>query len=428
MRMRFAVTAVNVVLADMINASLNLTGDRGAYLAATEEFFSKTEFMVKMQKDFLFCVYIYPNIMMLRLFKSFAAQPRLAIVTATLQRASVDLLHFGLVFFSVFLCMLVNSMLFFGQDLENFSTFPRAFHSCFLAMFGDWDWDALKEIGYFKAQVWFWLFLVVNVLILMNMLLAIIMDAYTAEKVKAGSAQSLWSQTWEMRRRRKEFKRKERVRLNDIWDVFLKEGNMDEKAVLQSTRLISPQFLISSVPRMQLKQANRLLVKSLEHQRKLLTANITEEDIKEEIKVNIAGAHRRTARIMDDVRVIAETLKHYDGLEACGDPDYDMHFGTEGSKAAKSQESVETAVTALSSEMGGAIRDGLRQIEGWQENFETQQSEMHAVICELQNMVTQQADVLVTVSETLSQLSILNGDTHTDDPSGQAAQASAAGR
>merc|ERR1719281_1502879 len=95
------------------------------------------------------------------------------------------MVHFFIVFGSVYFCMMVNSVLFFGQDIMEFSTFFRASHTCFLAMLGDWDWEAMQEIGYLKAQVWFWLFMLVMVLVLLNMLLAIIMEAYTTEKTKA---------------------------------------------------------------------------------------------------------------------------------------------------------------------------------------------------------------------------------------------------
>lgn len=411
-RMRLAVESTNLAMVDMIDASLHKTGDKQAYLAAMEAFFALAEDMCLKEKEFRVCLYLYPNIMMMRLFKSFAAQPRLAIVTATIQRASVDLLHFLIVFVAVFVCMMVNSVLFFGQDLENFSTIPRAFHYCFLAMFGDWDWDALKGVGYFKAQIWFWLFLVINILILMNMLLAIIMDAYTAEKNKAGSAETLWEQSWQMRRRRLEFLAKERVRLNDIRDFFLQEADMDEKAMLKSDRLIKPSFLLDHVPRIQFKQANRLLVKSLEFQMKVQTADITDEDIKEDIKTNIHRVDKRAIAITEDARSIANVINHYDCMEVPGDREYDVHFGYERpEEEAKSQQtqSVENEVNLLSSEIGGVVAQGLKRIECWQENFEQQQSTMHAVITELQHMVTQEADCLASVAEVLGHLAIING-------------------
>merc|ERR1719199_2277029 len=134
--------------------------------------------MCSAESEFRRMLCVYPMIVMLRLFKSFKAQPRLALVTATMSKASQDMFHFFIVFLSVYVCMMVNSVLFFGQDVQEFGSVARAIHSCFRAMFGDWDWDAMKEIGFVKAQTWFLGFQFIMVLILLNMLLAIVMDAY----------------------------------------------------------------------------------------------------------------------------------------------------------------------------------------------------------------------------------------------------------
>ena len=74
--------------------------------------------------------------------------------------------------------------------------------------------------GLLRAAVWFWLFMIVMVLFLMNMLLAIIMDAYQMEKYKASDATTLWQQILDMIQRRRQYTRGERVRLTDVWNTF----------------------------------------------------------------------------------------------------------------------------------------------------------------------------------------------------------------
>merc|ERR1719382_1128359 len=126
-------------------------------------------------------------VVMLRLFKSFDAQPRLAVVTKTLVEASQDMMHFGIVFFSVYFCMSVNSVLLFGQDVEAFATLDRALYTCFRMWFGDWDYDAMKYVGLVNAGMFIWVFVLIIVVLLLNMLLAILMDAYAEVKSSISS-------------------------------------------------------------------------------------------------------------------------------------------------------------------------------------------------------------------------------------------------
>lgn len=54
--------------------------------------------MLEMEGNFRFWLCIYPVVLLMRLFKSFAAQKRLAIVTDTFSVAYNDLMHFFVVF------------------------------------------------------------------------------------------------------------------------------------------------------------------------------------------------------------------------------------------------------------------------------------------------------------------------------------------
>ena len=51
---------------------------------------------------------------------------------------------------------------------------------------GDIDWEELSSIGRMEAGVWLWLFIIGIVLLMMNMILAIIMDNYAEVKEQAG--------------------------------------------------------------------------------------------------------------------------------------------------------------------------------------------------------------------------------------------------
>jgi len=265
---------VNSEFGQLVLTELGGNLDRDAYLAEVDSFYGKAENMYDEEKGFRFWLSIYPLVLMLRLFKSFAAQQRLAMVTDTFIEAKNDLLHFTIVFFSVYFCFSVNACLFFGQESLNFATLYRAMLSSFRAMIGDWDWDEMKAIGLLKAFTWFSTFTLVMVLILLNMLLAILMDAYGKVADAAETAVTLTTQMSEMWRRYRQSRRGERVRLNEIFDALVRDESKRQQRkvkhrvtgrgeaiakVLSSNRRITPEGLRQIFPAIEMTQAERTL-------------------------------------------------------------------------------------------------------------------------------------------------------------------------
>eukprot|EP00928_Gymnodinium_smaydae_P034656 TRINITY_DN24510_c0_g1_i1.p1 TRINITY_DN24510_c0_g1~~TRINITY_DN24510_c0_g1_i1.p1 ORF type:complete len:927 (-),score=195.22 TRINITY_DN24510_c0_g1_i1:129-2909(-) len=222
--------------------------------------YAAAENMFLAEKDFRFWLTVYPLVLMLRLFKSFAAQARLAIVTDTFQVAKTDIMHFSIVFLSVWFCFSMNAVLFFGQDVYDFTTIDRAMLASFRAMLGDWDWDNMLDIGLTRSFLWFSMFMLVMVLLLLNMLLAILMESYLTVKDAALDAATLAEQMKTMARRAKETRQRKRVRLNEIWDALLQqEDGDDEKMLSNNDKLIFPDHLEDIVPGIEKKQAERTL-------------------------------------------------------------------------------------------------------------------------------------------------------------------------
>merc|ERR1712216_974623 len=60
------------------------------------------------------------------------------------------------------------------------------------------DWEAIARVGQPQAAMWFLSFVWLVNLLMLNMLLAIIMDYYTEVKGKLGDAETLFSQTAEI--------------------------------------------------------------------------------------------------------------------------------------------------------------------------------------------------------------------------------------
>jgi len=126
---------------------------------------------------------------MLKFFKAFQANARLQVVTKTLMRAFVDIVHFMVVFMAAFNGFVVTGHILLGGDILHFNSFGASFNTAFLCLLGDFGWysDLTEKVEplasglpYFVVSLWFWSFIIFALQILLNMLLAIIMDNYAA--------------------------------------------------------------------------------------------------------------------------------------------------------------------------------------------------------------------------------------------------------
>jgi len=145
---------------------------------------------------------------LMKFFKAFQANPRLQVVTNTMVKAGSDIFHFSVVFFAVFLGFAVTGHIFFGNDLRQFRNIATSIDTCFIVLMGDFGWyelQAQSDVGpasgipYALLAIWFWLYMVFVLMIMLNMLLAIILDHYTelVNQIKLDvDVPSLWQQTY----------------------------------------------------------------------------------------------------------------------------------------------------------------------------------------------------------------------------------------
>eukprot|EP00930_Biecheleria_cincta_P068799 TRINITY_DN56629_c0_g1_i1.p1 TRINITY_DN56629_c0_g1~~TRINITY_DN56629_c0_g1_i1.p1 ORF type:complete len:895 (+),score=178.65 TRINITY_DN56629_c0_g1_i1:33-2717(+) len=292
------------------NALLELASTNQTAIAREESeqlsahIFQVVEGTVAAEGDFRFTLSFYPMVVMLRLFKSFDAQPRLSVVTKTLMTASQDIIHFFIIFFSVTVCMVLNATLIFGQDMEEFATIDRSFITCFRAMLGEWDWNKMKSSGRVTGGLWISIFIVMIVVLLLNMLLAILMDSYAVVKSKASGMISLPEQISELLRRRRQFINKDRVRLNDIWDAYFDKIG-DEKEMLSSKLLITPEDVMQEVAGIPANQAKRTLDNAQRKLEKTFEIPYTSDDVKEQIEL----CKQRSAMVQEEVHEMRMCLE-----------------------------------------------------------------------------------------------------------------------
>lgn len=199
----------------------------------------------------------YPFIVTIRLFKSLSAQPRLALVTRTLAKAGIDLVHFLFVFACVFALFAISAEIFYGQELEEFATFPRACDSCFHLLMGDFDWGELRDQSRHATMVFFWIFMWMVQVVMLNMLLAIIMDVYTEVRGSIGrDAPTLWHQAYDIMRRWWDLQKGQRVPLPHVYD------SLEACSLLDDSR-ITVSILLANVPGINEKQCLRILLQTI---------------------------------------------------------------------------------------------------------------------------------------------------------------------
>jgi len=132
-------------------------------------------------------VFWYVLLLVVKFFEAFSAVPRLAVISRTLQMATWDLVHFLLVFGLIFLSYSVGAFFLFGQKLLEWSSPGRALNTSFRALMGDFNFQDMYAVAPVSSTIWFWSYMTLIFLVMLNMLLAIIMDTYCEVKEQSKS-------------------------------------------------------------------------------------------------------------------------------------------------------------------------------------------------------------------------------------------------
>merc|ERR1712151_541189 len=80
-------------------------------------------------------------------------------------------------------------------------------------MNGDFDWEELRQVGRQDAAMWFVPFTIIVVMLLLNMMMAIIMDTYSEVKDSLENADTLWTEGRKVWRRWRAARRHEIIEL-----------------------------------------------------------------------------------------------------------------------------------------------------------------------------------------------------------------------
>jgi hypothetical protein len=92
----------------------------------------------------------------------------------------------------------ISGMFLFGRRMFEFSNFEESMVMCFRILLGDFDWGEMSKEHPVTAFLWFFLNMILMNLLMLNMLMAIIMDTYSEVKADASSSKVLWEQLFDL--------------------------------------------------------------------------------------------------------------------------------------------------------------------------------------------------------------------------------------
>jgi hypothetical protein len=134
-------------------------------------------------------------IISIRILKYMAPWPRLNVIARTVSDSMKPLGSFCVVFFVIFLGYVWAGVMLFGSYMPEFKTANDAAISLMnLVLLGEHQWPDMYKLGG-VAGFYFWSFLFVVFLTLLNVMLAIVMDTYSDVKseLEALPSPALWS-------------------------------------------------------------------------------------------------------------------------------------------------------------------------------------------------------------------------------------------
>ncbi|EEY68403.1 Polycystin Cation Channel (PCC) Family [Phytophthora infestans T30-4] len=112
----------------------------------------------------------------LQILNRFRFHPQLNILTRTVASALKQFASFFIVFIVIFLTFTIIGSMIFGDRANEFSSLDNSMASCINMLFGVFDFESIKDLQFSVA--FYWIYMIVVSLVLMNMMLAIVLDAY----------------------------------------------------------------------------------------------------------------------------------------------------------------------------------------------------------------------------------------------------------
>lgn len=146
--------------------------------------------LIVFKKTHELIIFAFLLAIMVRFFKAFRGQPRLAVLSATFAMCCQEVMYFFVIFVVIFSNFVVTGFLLFNSQIKEWSTLSKSINECFEILMGEFDFTEMYVVHPFAASLWFWAYMMLVLLITLSMLLAVILETYSVVKVELGGMNS----------------------------------------------------------------------------------------------------------------------------------------------------------------------------------------------------------------------------------------------
>ena len=165
----------------------------------TEQLFEVSRVYTNYKMDMSLLI-IFLSVRILDLVKF---QPTLSFFTRTIKECYDEICNFLILFLLLFIGFAISGWHLFGHQLDTYSTIWEAFMTNLNFVMGDFDWPGMLQAAPAGAYFYYLLFTFVIYIVLFNIMMAIMLDAYEVtkhEQEMLGSGHSLGDDLYHMAR------------------------------------------------------------------------------------------------------------------------------------------------------------------------------------------------------------------------------------
>ncbi|CAL1135238.1 unnamed protein product [Cladocopium goreaui] len=213
-------------------------------------------------------IFAYLFMLMIKFFKAFGSNDRLDVVIQTITGSAVDVAHFAIAFALVFICFAGAGILLLGTTVEGYHTIASALYFRWAETVSMTDIEGFEPWLQVLAYFWFFSYLSLMSILMINILVGLIFEAYGRIRSAAGEPETLLEQVGEAVENLKET-----ANFLDMWYLICELEDDDfpahpaELVTIRSLKKAfskdrmtkqNAEYLIESASRFAKKEAKRL--------------------------------------------------------------------------------------------------------------------------------------------------------------------------